>query len=119
MDSGFTDNNGYFHPFVIIPFAIFYNPNLLDEKDVPQKWSELLKPEWQNKIVMPDEFRMASVIVRAFIKADFPDKADNFDKNVTYLGSPIEVVDAVDEGKYTMGITNIAFAHISARKTRV
>lgn len=117
---GFRDSNAFFHPFVVIPFAMFYNPQLLDEKDVPLKWSDLLDPRWQGKIIMPDANRMASVIVRTFMAADFPDKFDSFKNNVTYAGSPLEVVNGVHEGKYTIGITNIAFAHISSQKnTRI
>jgi ABC-type Fe3+ transport system substrate-binding protein len=117
---GFTDSRAYFHPFVVIPFAMFYNPELLDEKDVPKRWSDILDPQWDNRIIMPDEYRMASVIVRTFMAADFPDKFENFKNNVTYAGSPLEVVNAVDEGKYTIGLTNIAFAHISSQKnTRI
>jgi spermidine/putrescine-binding protein len=115
-DIGFKDPQGYFHPFVIIPFAIFYNKNLLDEKDIPQSWQDLLDPKWSKKVRMPDDFRMVSKIVRTFMEANYPDRFENFKDNVIHSKSPIDVVHAVDRGEYPIGITNIAFARISRNK---
>lgn len=119
-DIGFADSNGYFHPFAVVPFAIFYNPNLLDESRVPATWQDLLSPDWQGKIRMPDPFRIVSAVVRAFLRDDFPNDFDQFEKNVVQQGSPPEVVADVDSGDYPIGITNIAFARISRQKnTRI
>lgn len=115
-EKNFSDSRGYFHPFAVIPFAMFYNRNLVSAEEAPKSWADLAKPHWHNRILMPDVFRMVSVIVRAFMEADFPDCFNDFNKNVIHHGSPIEVVNAVDEGKYHIGITNIAFARISSQK---
>lgn len=117
---GFSDSNGYFHPFAVIPFAIFYNRNMLEEKDVPRTWKNLLSPRWRKQIIMPDAFRIVSVVIKAFMKADFSDDFEQFASNFVQQGSPPEVVTAVDEGHYPIGITNIAFARISRQKnTRI
>ena len=119
-EMGFTDNNGYFHPFVVIPFAIFYNHNLLENVDIPHVWKDLLDPRWQGKILMPDAFRIVSLVVKTFMRTDFPEEFDNFEANFIHQGSPMEVITAVDEGEYPIGITNIAFARISKHKnTRI
>jgi ABC-type Fe3+ transport system substrate-binding protein len=119
-DSGFADDTGFFHPFVIIPFAIFYNRNLINEKNTPQYWKDLRDIRWRGKIRMPDSFRVVSKVVRSFMKTDFPDADADFEKNVIHQGSPMEVVSAVDEGDFPIGITNIAFARISRHQnTRV
>jgi ABC-type Fe3+ transport system substrate-binding protein len=119
-DIGFKDSEGYFHPFVIIPFATFYNQNLLTEDDIPRSWEDLLDDRWAGRILMPDEFRIVSVVIKSCMKADFPDKFDNFGKNFIHHGNPMEIVTAVDEGEYPIGITNIAFARISRNKnTRI
>ncbi|MBN1906994.1 MAG: ABC transporter substrate-binding protein [Deltaproteobacteria bacterium] len=119
-DKGFTDTRGYFHPFGIIPFAVFYNRNMLGENEIPGSWEELLDPQWAGKVLIPDEFRIVSVVTKAFIKADFPDKFCNFKTNFIHRGNPMEVVTAVDEGNFPLGITNIAFARISREKnTRI
>jgi len=117
---GFGDSRGYFHPFVVIPFAIFYNPNLLKAEEIPRKWQDLLDPRWKGRILMPDSFRIVSLVVRKFMKADFPEHTENLDQNVVHQGSPMDVVSGVDEGSYPLGITNIAFARISRQKnTRI
>lgn len=113
---GFVDRAGYFHPFVVIPFAIFYNPNLLGESDIPHLWKDLLDRRWHGKILMPDTFRVVSVVIKAFMKADFPIKFNEFHANVIHAGTPMDVVTAVDEGRYPIGITNIAFARITHQK---
>jgi len=119
-DLGFADESGYFHPFVVIPFAVFYNQNLLAKVDLPQSWGDLLDPRWEKKILMPDEYRLASIVVRACLKADYPQEFSHFEDNFVCSGSPLEVVTAVDAGEYTLGITNIAFARISKEKnTRI
>lgn len=120
IDIGFEDPQGYFHPFVIIPFAIFYNKNLLDEENTPKSWQDLLDTKWSKKVRMPDEFRMVSNIIRTFMEANYPGRFENFKDNVIHSGSPIDVVHAVDGGQYPIGITNIAFARISRNKnTRI
>jgi len=119
-DKGWTDHSGYFHPFVVIPFAIFYNQNILKGNDIPQSWADLLDDRWTGKILMPDEFRIVSLVVKAFMNADFPDRLNAMKTNFVHQGSPMEVITAVDDGRYPIGITNIAFARISKQKnTRI
>lgn len=120
VDKGFTDPEGYFHPFVVIPFAIFHNRNMLADPNAPHSWKDLLDARWRGRIRMPDDFRIVSVVIKAFLGADFPDDFDRFEANFVHKGSPPEVISAVDEGDYPIGITNIAFARISRHKnTRI
>lgn len=116
IDMGFNDEGGYFHPFTIIPFAYFYNVNLLEENEVPVKWEDLLDDKWTKQIRMPDEFRMVSIIIRTFMRANYPDRFSVFSNNAVHNGSPIDVVHSVDNGEFPLGITNIAFARISKNK---
>lgn len=115
-EAGFADPKGYFHPFVVIPFAIFYNPNVLEEKELPGVWEDLTENRWREKILMPDEYHMAPRMVRAFMQRYYPKKYADFQHNLVYQGAPINVVNAVDEGLYPLGITNISFARISRSK---
>lgn len=112
-EAGFADPKGYFHPFVVIPFAIFYNPNLFAGKASPRGWEDLLDPCWQEKICMPDKHHMAPKMIRAYMQANYPEEYDAFLNNLVYQGAPINVVKAVEEGRYPLGITNISFARIS------
>ncbi len=115
-DIGFLDPRGYFHPFVVIPFAMFYNINRLDAGELPVTWEDLLEERWQKQILMPDVYRMVSKIIRSFMEAHYPDRFADFEENVVHKGAPIDVVNSVDEGLYSIGITNIAFARISRHK---
>lgn len=116
VEAGFLDPKGYFHPFVVIPFAMFYNSNLLAEDDLPTAWEDLLEARWQKQVLMPDDYRMVSRIIRTFMEAHYPERFAGFQENVVHKGAPIDVVNAVDEGHYSLGITNIAFARISRHK---
>lgn len=116
VEAGFLDPKGYFHPFVVIPFAMFYNSNLLTEEELPTTWEDLLEARWQKQILMPDDYRMVSKIIRTFMQAHHPERFAAFQENVVHKGAPIDVVSDVDEGRYALGITNIAFARISRHK---
>lgn len=112
-DLGFADKKGFFHLFAVIPFAMFYNKNILNEQEIPHSWVDILEDKWQQKIYMPDQFRIVSTIIRSFMKATYPERFASFQKNVVCKGSPVDVVKAINNGEYPIGITNIAFARIS------
>jgi len=112
----FGDPEGYIHPFTVMPFAMFYNPSQLNEKQLPKFWSDILNPCWKDKICMPDKNHLAPKAIRSYIKANYPESFDDFLKNIVYMGAPVNVVNAVDSGQYPMGITNISFARISRNK---
>lgn len=119
-DLGFAHGPGWFHPFAVIPFAMFYNPTLVSPDEVPRTWGDLLDARWKGRILMPDPNRIVSAVVKTCMRSEFPESFANFPENITQQGSPPEVVTAVDEGRYPLGITNIAFARISRYKnTRI
>ncbi|HHU76793.1 MAG TPA: ABC transporter substrate-binding protein [Firmicutes bacterium] len=114
--AGFYDPGGFFHTFVVIPFAMFYNINLLREDELPKVWGDLLEERWEKQILMPDDYRMVSKIIRTFMQAHHGERFADFERSTVCLGAPIDVVNAVDEGRFPLGITNIAFARISRHK---
>ncbi len=116
-EAGFADPGGYFHPFVITPFAVFYNPKISREETLPRRWADLLDNCWMKKIALPDKQHMGPQTIRAYMKACYPEKSSAYDRNMVHLGTPINVVNAVDEGLYPLGITNISFARISRNKS--
>lgn len=118
-EAGFADPKGYFHPFVIMPFAIFYNDELLEQEELPRTWEDLLDSRWQDKICMPDRYHMAPKMIRAYMQAYYPEKYDVFQKNLVYQGAPINVINALTEGRYPIGMTNISFARIAARNKNI
>ncbi len=114
--AGFADSQGYFHPFTIVPFAIFYNPQVVKEEELPRVWADLLDIAWRGRILMPAEHHMAPKMIRALMQAYYPEKAAALEQNMVFAGAPINVVNAVDEGHYPLGITNVTFARVSRNK---
>ncbi len=114
--AGFADSQGYFHPFTIVPFAIFYNPQVVKEEELPRVWADLLDAAWRGRILMPAEHHMAPKMIKAFMQAYYPEKAAALEQNMVFAGAPINVVNAVDEGHYPLGITNVTFARVSRNK---
>lgn len=115
-DAGFPDEKGFFHPFTVIPFAMFYNPGMLGDQDLPEVWEDVLDDCWAGRIIMPDKQHMAPKMLSALMQMDYPEKISNFKQNFIFSGAPINVVNAVDEEQYPIGITNITFARISGNK---
>jgi ABC-type Fe3+ transport system substrate-binding protein len=116
LDLGFNDPKGYFHPFALVPFAIIYNHNILQEEEVPLVWENLLQEKWRDSILLPDEFRTISVIINSYMKSKFPQRYDDYRANTIFAGSPVDVVSAVDQGQYSVGIVNISFSRFSREK---
>lgn len=116
VDAGFLDKKGYFHTFAVIPFSILYNHHMMSEDELPRRWEDLLDTHWNNSILMPDGNRVVSIIVRTFMESNHSDRFHDFTTNVICQGSPIDVVNAVDEGQYPIGVANIAWARVSRQK---
>lgn len=115
-DAGFTDPKGFFHTFAVVPYSILYNHNMLTYQELPKSWKDLLDSKWDKSILMPDEFRIVSVIVNKFMESVYPNEVAAFQQNVINKGTPMDVVNAVDEGQYPLGVANIAFARFSRHK---
>jgi ABC-type Fe3+ transport system substrate-binding protein len=112
---GFENNQGYFHPITVIPFGVIYNKNLV-EKNRASKWQDFLDQTYSGKIIMPDIERTISKVIVGIMKMTYPDTYKQFMANCTFKGSPIDVVNAVDNGEYHYGIVNIAFSRFSRLK---
>ncbi len=115
-NAGFNDPQGFFHTFAVVPYSILYNHKLIGESELPELWKDLLDDKWKNSVLMPDEFRIVSVIVKNFMESAYPEEFQNFSENVINKGAPMDVVNAVDEGQYPLGVANIAFARFSRHK---
>lgn len=109
---GFKNEHSYFHPFTIIPFGVIYNKELAGEKR-PESWQDFQDPIYYGRIRIPDRQRTISRVLVGTMKTLYPDTCEKFIANCVFHGSPIEVVNAVDQGKYHYGMVNIAFSRFS------
>ena len=112
---GFKDNHNYFHPFTIIPFGVIYNKNLVGEQR-PVSWQDFQESVYFEKILIPDQQRTISRVLIGTMKILYPDTYEKFIANCIFRGSPIDVVNAVDQGEYHYGMVNIAFSRFSRLK---
>ncbi len=112
---GFQDNNRYFHPITVIPFGVIYNKNLVG-KDQAEKWNDFHTPEYNGKIRLPDLERTISKVIVGAMRMKYPVTYEQFLANCFFKGSPIDVVNSVDEGEYHYGMVNVAFARFSRLK---
>ena len=113
---GFGDPLGYFQPFAIVPFVIFYNPELTNELEIPRCWDDLLDVKWKGRILMPAKEHMAPKVIRGILKHQNPEKIHRVDENIICKGMPPNVIQAVKDGEFALGITNITFGKISTNQ---
>lgn len=117
-EKGFKDSQGHLQVFTVIPFGIIYNKNLVSS--FPTKWSDFLDPSYKGRVRIPDKQRTISKVIVSSIQEMFPDEYEKFLENCCFEGSPIDVVNAVDNGEYEFGMVNIAFSRFSRHKnTRI
>ncbi len=115
INLGFQDKSRYFHPITIIPFGVIYNKNLVKEER-PKQWNDLHTPAYYGKIRLPDIERTISKVIIGAMKMKHPDTCEQFLANCLFKGSPIDVVNSIDEGEYYYGMVNVAFARFSRLK---
>ena len=54
IDPKFIDPDGYYTGARMMNMGIGYNSALVEAKDAPQSWNDLLDPKWEGQIVMTD-----------------------------------------------------------------
>ncbi len=52
---GFKDAQGYWNAFYLIPYVIGYNTRLVQPKDAPTSYEDLLHPKWKGEIGLETE----------------------------------------------------------------
>lgn len=119
IELGFKDERNRFHPITVIPFGVICNNNQVGD-GFPRHWLDFHDPKYNGKIRIPDRQRTISKVIEGTMKMKYPDSYEKFIANCTFKGSPIDVVNAVDEGEFQFGMVNIAFSRFSRLKnTRI
>jgi len=63
----YKDPESYYYGQFLTPLSIVYNDSLMDEKDVPKEWDELLDPKWKDQITI--RYPLASGAMRTLYSA--------------------------------------------------
>lgn len=102
------DPKGLFYPLFVVPMAMFYNTNKIQEHEIEHSWKDLFNDKF--KVIFPERDKPLSRAVGAYLKNEYPEQFVELEKRVVYEGSPIHVIKSVASGEYDMGITNYTFA---------
>jgi len=103
--------NGEWTPFSSLPIVLIYNPKLV-KFNPPEGWSSLLDPEWKGKIafanptVSGSSYTALVTMIKALEREPMECIAE-FYKNLDgkVIASSSEVVHAVAQGEYFIGVT--------------
>lgn len=102
------DPKGLFYPLFVVPMAMFYNTNKIQEEELEHSWKDIFNDKF--KIIFPERDKPLSRAVGAYLKHNYPEQFEELEKRVVYEGSPTHVIKSVVSGEYDMGITNYTFA---------
>ena len=109
IDAIFKDSEDYYTGGRIVTAVIGYNTDLVDEKDAPKSWNDLLNPKWKGKIIMADPYSSgsSSYIMSALMQN--PDYGPSFFEKLRNNGCMLEsgtkaTHKQVAEGNYSVCI---------------
>ncbi|AZO96005.1 ABC transporter substrate-binding protein [Halocella sp. SP3-1] len=113
--NGFIDSDGFLHPVFLVPFIIIYNKNMSNKEEVPSKWEEIVLKS-KSKVILPEKHLPLTRAILSFLEYMFPDDFPGFLERCVFFGTPMDVKNKVDNGEYTLGITNVSFARFARQK---
>ena len=114
----------------LLPEVIIYNNKLLAAKDAPKDWSDLVKPEWKDKVIIRDVMPSGTMrtIYSAMVYKDFatsksPDQGYAFLKaldanTVAYTATPDDMYTQLDQGPGVVTLWNLQDALIQPLKNK-
>ena len=113
---------------MLLPEVIVYNNTLVSEADAPTDWSDLIQPEWKDKIVIRDVLPSgtmrtiySAMVYQSFVTDDSPDAGYDFllalDANtVAYTATPEDMYTQLDQGTGVVTVWNLQDALIQPLK---
>ncbi|MGO4105552.1 extracellular solute-binding protein [Leifsonia sp. YAF41] len=125
---GRKDADNQWFAEMLLPEIIIYNNTLVEEKDAPKDWADLLDPKWKDKIVIRDVMASgtmrtiySSMVYDSFAKDGSPDAGYDFltklDANtVSYAANPDDMYTQLDQGTGVITLWNLQDALIQPLK---
>lgn len=102
-----------------LPEVILYNNKLLSAAAAPKDWSDLIKPEWKDKIVIRDvspsgtmRTIYSAMVYQSFVKDNKPDAGYAFLKaldanTVAYAATPTDMYTQLDQGTGVVSVWDL------------
>lgn len=117
VDPRFNPSDGHWLAYAARSRVIYYNPELIDEDDLPESILDLTDPEWKGRFAYAPSGAFTSTV--AFLIADIGEDATlEWLKGIEENGINEEkngrVRDSVEAGQHEFGLSNHYYWHILA-----
>ncbi len=105
-----VDPAGRWYPVALVPLSIFYNRTKVDESQLKHSWEDLMDAGY--RVRFPDQDKPISRAMCAFLKANWPEKYEDFMQRATFGGLPPNVMRSVASGEYDMCMSLDSFSTV-------
>lgn len=105
------DPDGYWYGLTVRARTIVYNPDEIDEADVPDTYEELAEPEWKDRVCMRNSLNgYQQSLVASLIAEHGEDEArrivSGWADNADILPNDVLILESVADGLCEVGIAN-------------
>jgi iron(III) transport system substrate-binding protein len=117
--TGFKDSDGYYYGMRATLSVIAYNPRLINEKDAPKTWKDVLDPKWRGKEVTAHPVYSGIImshvlaLVKQFGWEYFQELAKNKPHIVQSANDPAQVVAS---GERPLGVNGAEYFYYKTMK---
>ena len=107
----YRDPEGRWYALALRARTIIYNPDLIDEADVPTTYEELADPEWKGRVCMRNAANgYQQSLVASLIAEHGDDEAleivEGWADNAEIYANDVEIIQAVDAEACEVGVAN-------------
>lgn len=105
------DADGYWYGLTVRTRTIVYNPEQIDEADVPDTYEELADPEWEGRVCMRNSLNGYQQSLVASLIAEHGDEearriVSGWADNAEILSNDILILESVADGLCEIGVAN-------------
>lgn len=105
------DPDGYWYGLTVRARTIVYNPDLIDEADVPSTYEELAEPEWEGRVCMRNSLNGYQQSLVASLIAEHGEEearriVSGWADNAEILSNDILILESVNDGLCEIGVAN-------------
>ena len=105
------DPDGYWYGVTLRARTIVYNPDFIDEADVPNTYEELAEPEWEGRVCMRNSLNGYQQSLVASLIAEHGDEearriVGGWADNAEILSNDILILESVNDGLCEVGVAN-------------